>query len=233
MRISGNPLVFAFCTVEVIQPFLHPVNSSSCDNFNSSKFLCPNYSSRFQKQSSIDPKGVFSFILHSIFYMFSNTGTRSLASPMHSPKQVAEANLVFLMDLTWSLGWAPKAIRHLTSDRWEICGFFLLDIENPTTVELADTWVPTGTLEFPTSKVSHLRKPGALRSHSPIHHTEPIQSGASQIWSLSKSQECGCGKWLHGFWCCHHYKQGLVLAFRPCKGLWCITYRQHIRKPQR
>lgn len=81
MRIIGKPLIINFCTVEIIQPFLHPVNSLSSDNFDSSKFLNPNYSSRFQKLSNIDPKDVFSFILPYIFYMFSDTGIRSLASP--------------------------------------------------------------------------------------------------------------------------------------------------------
>ena len=82
------------CTMKVIQPFLHPVNASyvSYDNLNSSKFLNLNYSSRFQKAEqlrSIDPKDVFSFILHSIFYMFSNIVSRSLASPMHTQSKAS------------------------------------------------------------------------------------------------------------------------------------------------
>ena len=72
-----------------MQSFLHPVNSLSYENFDSSKFLSPHYTSRFQKLSSIDPKDLFSFIPDYIFYTFSNTVMRSLASPMQAQSKAS------------------------------------------------------------------------------------------------------------------------------------------------
>lgn len=146
------------------------------------------------------------------------------------------------MDLTWGLRWPQKAIRSLTSGLWEIRVFFSLRYWKaqecrisrcPGLWETLAWWISIFRIFHewcvPSREACHSQTLPQLQHSSPSRAMSP-RSGFCQ-----NHENVGCGKWLHGFWCCPHHKQGLVLAFRPCKGLWCVTYRHmqgnHRSKP--